>query len=115
MPQPTKQSTRKRGGVSSDRDPFSKREAGKYEKPIPSREFILEKLEEAGTPVQLGELFILLELRDADQHEALRRRLIAMSRDGQAHKQSKRRVWLDISYGSETRLSHWQERRLWLL
>ena len=83
MPQHTKKSTRKRGGVSSDSDPFSKREAGKYEKPIPSREFILEKLEEAGTPVQLDELFMLLKLRDADQHEALRRRLIAMSRDGQ--------------------------------
>ena len=83
MPQHTKKSTRKRGGVSSDSDPFSKREAGKYEKPIPSREFILEKLEEAGTPVQLDELFLLLKLRDADQHEALRRRLIAMSRDGQ--------------------------------
>ena len=83
MPQPTKKSIRKRGGVSSDSDPFSKREAGKYEKPLPSREFILEKLEEAGTPVQLDELFLLLKLRDADQHEALRRRLIAMSRDGQ--------------------------------
>ena len=83
MPQPTKKSTRKRGGVSFCRDPFFKREAGNYEKPIPSRELILEKLEKAGTPVQLDELHILLKLRDADQHEALRRRLIAMSRDGQ--------------------------------
>ena len=83
MPKPVKKSARKRVGASSGRDPFSEREAGKYDNPIASREFILEKLEEAGTPVQLDELFMLLKLRDADQHEALRRRLIAMSRDGQ--------------------------------
>ena len=83
MPQPVEKSTRKRGGAEPDRDPFSEREMVKYDKPIASREFILEKLEEAGTPVQLDELFMLLKLRDTDQHEALRRRLIAMSRDGQ--------------------------------
>ncbi len=83
MPQYSKQSFRTRVGVKADRDPFSKREAGKYDNPIASREFILEKLEEAGTPVQLKDLFMLLDLKDAEQYEALRRRLIAMSRDGQ--------------------------------
>jgi len=57
----SKQSFRTRVGVKADRDPFSKREAGKYDNPIASREFILEKLEEAGTPVQLKDLFMLLD------------------------------------------------------
>ena len=83
MPKPVKKSTFKRVGAKSDGDPFSEREAGKYDNPIASREFILDKLEEAGTPVELDELFMLLRLRDVDQHEALRRRLIAMTRDGQ--------------------------------
>ena len=83
MPQYSKQSFRLRVGEKADRDPFSKREAGKYDNPIASREFILEKLEEAGTPLQLKDLFMLLDLNDAEQYEALRRRLIAMSRDGQ--------------------------------
>ena len=75
MPKPVKKSARKRVGAKFDRDPFSEREAGKYDNPIASREFILEKLEEAGTPVQLDELFMLLKLRDAEQYEALGRRL----------------------------------------
>jgi len=83
MPKPVKKSTFKRVGAKSDGDPFSEREAGKYDNPIASREFILEKLEEAGTPLELDELFMLLSLRDVDQHEALKRRLIAMTRDGQ--------------------------------
>ena len=83
MPKTVKKSARKRVGAKFDRDPFSEREAGKYDNPIASRVFILEKLEEAGTSVQLDELFMLLKLRDAEQYEALGRRLIAMSRDGQ--------------------------------
>jgi ribonuclease R len=73
----------KKNMQSSGSDPFASREADNYDNPIASREFILEKLEEVGKPVQLDELFMLLELRDDEQLEALRRRLIAMSRDGQ--------------------------------
>ena len=73
----------KKNKRSHGSDPFASREADNYDNPIASREFILEKLEEAGKPVQLDELFMLLELRDDEQLEALRRRLIAMSRDGQ--------------------------------
>ena len=83
MPRQSKNSSRNRVGVKTNRDPFSDRETEKYANPIASREFILEKLEEAGKPVKHDELYVLLNLSGADQNESLRRRLIAMSRDGQ--------------------------------
>lgn len=64
-------------------DPFAKREAEKYSHPIPSREFILEHLEKIGEPAGHEQLCKQLELQAEEQIEALRRRLIAMSRDGQ--------------------------------
>lgn len=64
-------------------DPYAKREASKYEKPIPSREFILEKLDQAGSPQTREQVADLLGLAHPDQLEALRRRLNAMERDGQ--------------------------------
>ena len=67
----------------SAKDPFASREAENYENPIPSREFILEHLEEAGEPLGHTELCERLKLVSDEQIEALRRRLIAMSRDGQ--------------------------------
>src|SRR5690242_1053277 len=65
------------------KDPFAEREAQKYENPIPSREFILEYLAERGHPATLADLQDELGLSIPDEQEALRRRLIAMSRDGQ--------------------------------
>ncbi|GAB5498656.1 MAG: ribonuclease R [Pseudohongiellaceae bacterium] len=65
------------------RDPFAKREADNYDNPIPSRELILEQMEDIGEPTDLSQLCKILQLEDEDQREALRRRLIAMSRDGQ--------------------------------
>ncbi|MGM8228409.1 ribonuclease R [Cellvibrio sp. ARAG 10.3] len=64
-------------------DPFAQREADKYENPIPSREYILELLDKAAYPVTHAEMCDLLNLTGEDEIEALRRRLIAMSRDGQ--------------------------------
>lgn len=64
-------------------DPFAQREADKYANPIPSRELILEQLEKLGTPAGLERLMEVLHLSGEEQQEALRRRLIAMSRDGQ--------------------------------
>ncbi|ALO45326.1 ribonuclease R [Pseudohongiella spirulinae] len=65
-------------------DPFASREAEKYENPIPSREFILAVMEEIAEPISYEALCEAFELSgDEDQAEALRRRLIAMSRDGQ--------------------------------
>lgn len=64
-------------------DPFAAREAEKYANPIPSREFILEHLKQVGKPVSYEKLCHKLNLTDEDTMEALRRRLIAMRRDGQ--------------------------------
>ncbi len=65
-------------------DPFASREAEKYDNPIPSREFILRHLEASVGPLSHEELCAVFELDDADAIEALRRRLGAMERDGQA-------------------------------
>ncbi|MBQ0721389.1 MAG: ribonuclease R [Gammaproteobacteria bacterium] len=65
-------------------DPFASREAEKYENPIPSREFILKHLEASVGPLSHEELCAVFELDNADAIEALRRRLGAMERDGQA-------------------------------
>lgn len=65
------------------RDPYAKREANKYEYPIPSREYILEFLHEAGKPTTRGTLIDALRLTTEVEQEALRRRLRAMERDGQ--------------------------------
>ena len=65
------------------RDPFAGREAEKYANPIPSREFILQHLEQVGEPVSHTTLCQQLRLEDEELVEALRRRLNAMSRDGQ--------------------------------
>tara|TARA_R110000868_G_scaffold392875_1_gene663729 strand:- start:41086 stop:43245 length:2160 start_codon:yes stop_codon:yes gene_type:complete len=67
----------------SHNDPHAKREAKKYDKPIPSREFLLDLLAELGTPMTHEKLVKKLKLTDEDQIEALRRRLRAMQRDGQ--------------------------------
>lgn len=64
-------------------DPFAEREATKYENPIPSREYIIALLDKRGKPMTLEEVLEALALTDPEQQEALRRRLIAMSRDGQ--------------------------------
>lgn len=65
-------------------DPFAAREAEKYDRPIPSRELILEVLEKAAGPLNHAQLCRELGLADdEEQVEALRRRLRAMERDGQ--------------------------------
>lgn len=64
-------------------DAFAAREAEKYENPIPSREFILDLLDSAAEPITHPQMCEILNLTDEDQVEALRRRLIAMARDGQ--------------------------------
>ena len=64
-------------------DPHAQRESTKYQNPIPSREYILEQLEEAGQPLERAAIANLLGLSEEDELEALRRRLRAMERDGQ--------------------------------
>ena len=65
------------------KDPFAQREAENYANPIPSREFLLQLLEEIGEPADHPQLCERLKLKGEEEIEALRRRLIAMSRDGQ--------------------------------
>ncbi len=64
-------------------DPHFEREAQKYESPIPSRELIILELEKTGKPQYFEDVAALLELHSDEDLEALRRRLLAMVRDGQ--------------------------------
>ena len=64
-------------------DPHQQREAENYSKPIPSREFLLAHLNERHGPGTHMDLVEDFEFTDPDNIEALRRRLIAMCRDGQ--------------------------------
>jgi len=57
--------------------------ARKYENPIPSRELILQLLEEAGEPLVWQQVAERLGLDDEESQVALTRRLRAMERDGQ--------------------------------
>lgn len=68
---------------SAPKDPFAEREASKYSSPIPSREFIMSRLEEAGRLMTREEIAESFGLSGEDDLEALRRRLRAMERDGQ--------------------------------
>jgi len=65
------------------KDPYAQREAEKYENPIPSRELILQLIEEIGKPLRRQQIAQQFGLESADNLEALRRRLRAMERDGQ--------------------------------
>ncbi|RTR03791.1 ribonuclease R [Halomonas nitroreducens] len=64
-------------------DTHASREAHKYDKPAPSREYLLARLEEYGKPITHEAMSQLLGLEDEDLQEAVRRRLAAMERDGQ--------------------------------
>lgn len=66
------------------KDPHAKREAKKYENPIPSREYILQCLAQAETPLSFNEIAegISLDVSSEDGI-ALNRRLRAMLREGQ--------------------------------
>src|SRR5579859_2965031 len=64
-------------------DPYARREAQKYQRPIASREAILQWLEQADQPLSFERLLHDLGLTDAVDVEALNRRLAAMMRDGQ--------------------------------
>jgi len=74
---------RRKQARSRDSDPHIRREAKKYSNPIPSREFILETLAEAGVPLTFDEIATTLDIRDEEEITALQRRLGAMVRDGQ--------------------------------
>lgn len=66
-----------------DKDPYADREASTYEHPVPSREYILDCLKEAGRPMTHEQLCKAYGMSDEASIEALRRRLIAMERSSQ--------------------------------
>ncbi|TVR63348.1 MAG: ribonuclease R [Candidatus Competibacteraceae bacterium] len=75
--------TNKKRGSWQQSDPFAAREQEKYGKTVPSREFIVQTLEERGMPLTLDELLAEWRLEGDWEVEALSRRLRAMERDGQ--------------------------------
>jgi len=64
-------------------DPFAEREAMRYEKPIPSREFILHLLMEKGHPVKAKDINKYFGLSSNQETDAMERRLRAMVRECQ--------------------------------
>ena len=75
-------STRKKQSDIRKADPHAKREAGQYEHPLPSREYILDVMAEQGVPLRVEQLYELLEIQDHEK-EIFNRRLGAMEREGQ--------------------------------
>lgn len=65
------------------KDPFYERESEKYTDPVPSREFIIEILNEYGKPMSRNQLFEKLHIGDERKQESMGFRLKAMLRDGQ--------------------------------
>ena len=79
----SKNSEKRRGHKSlRKQDPHLQREQDKYENPLPSREFILQRLTEAGGPLPADDLAFRLGI-EPDEEIAFQRRLGAMQRDGQ--------------------------------
>jgi ribonuclease R len=74
---------RKKGASPIHADPHREREAQKYDNPIPSREFILQRLEANGAPMAYKAIAKDLQLEEPGQLDGLDRRLRAMERDGQ--------------------------------
>jgi len=75
-------------------DPHAKREAKKYDKPVPSREFILDYLESAGRPMYWRELCEALNIAEEEERSGIAFRLKAMVRDGQLMKDRRGRYCL---------------------
>ena len=63
-------------------DPFYEREKEKYENPLPSREYMMQTLEEAACPMSESALAAKLAIND-DEQIAFERRIRAMEREGQ--------------------------------
>lgn len=81
------------GKIKKTKDPHAAREAAKYDKPVPSREFILSHLKAHNQPSNLQQICDAFNLTSEEDVEAIRRRLKAMLRDGQLDQLSKRRYW----------------------
>lgn len=73
-------------------DPQLARETAKYEHPLPSREYILDVLEQHGVPLEFTRISAALDILPHEL-EAFRRRLDAMARTGQVV-QNRAGAWL---------------------
>ncbi|MBU0653822.1 MAG: ribonuclease R [Gammaproteobacteria bacterium] len=78
-------------------DPHSQREAEKYDNPIPSRELILQMLDQSGQPLDFADLSAKLHLTEERDLDALKKRLRAMERDGQLL-YNRRRQYVPIAH-----------------
>ncbi len=65
------------------KDPHYKRESEKYPEPIPSREYIMQILQDYGRPMTRNQLITALDVEAESKQEALGFRIKAMLRDGQ--------------------------------
>ena len=65
------------------KDPHKEREAKKYDRPIPSRELMLDVMDKTGHPVGFNELAESLGVTEKPDLDAMKFRLRAMERDGQ--------------------------------
>ncbi|MGY4515918.1 ribonuclease R [Lysobacter sp. HA18] len=81
MPEPPRP-LRGRGDAPSV-DPHAQREAARYDKPIGSREMILQMLASSDGPLPMDAIADRLEINDDERRDALGFRLRAMVRDGQ--------------------------------
>lgn len=63
-------------------DPHAKREAAQYEAPLPSRELVLQLLADQGIPLNVEQVYTLLDI-GVDERDNFNKRLNAMEREGQ--------------------------------
>ena len=70
-------------------DPHAAREAARYDNPVPSRELIIQLLNDQGKPLTVRELRGSLGVTEEEDKVAFERRLGAMIRDGQLVKNRK--------------------------
>lgn len=73
----------KTGKTPQEKDPHFARESSNYDNPVHSREYILDWLSNLKSPATHNKMCREFEYEDEYRIEALRRRLIAMTRDGQ--------------------------------
>ena len=71
------------GGDWRDADPDRARETARYANPLPSRQLILSTIEKSSAPQTLDDLIAHFGLAKLSEQEALSKRLLAMSREGQ--------------------------------
>ncbi len=80
--------------IKKIKDPFYKREKEKYGSAIPSRELVLQILEDFGRPMSKKQLFKALALEQEAEQETMQYRLKAMLRDGQIMQDRRNRYCL---------------------